>query len=384
MIAQSATLIPPLHIFDYPVKIIIRVLPDGNMMLFPEDRNPVRALIPLSHIELANINQQLQDAINNLAISNEVAATWTLDEMNEALRPLAELGYYTFLQIFQDQETQFLIQSLPKGSCIEIVSENFVLPWQLLYLESMEDSVSCYHFLGMKFVFSNILVGEGTRRGPSISSRIYTHPEPHIGLLGNNALASVVEKEIPYFQKLAKAKLISLIELRTLDPKSKNNGLKEFSDFWMHAFHIAHFACHADFSEAGPNMSEIVVSNNFSITLQDLVTRRIRINNHPLVIMNACETNTLNPLYSSHFAAWFLDNGARGVVTTECAVSDSFAADFIQKLYDLLLVGKNVGESLLLTRQHFWENFSNPSGLLYTMYGPPAIRLSRQDKVGEG
>jgi hypothetical protein len=92
--------------------------------------------------------------------------------------------------------------------------------------------------------------------------------------------------------------------------------------------------------------------------------------------MNACETGNLNPLYTSYFAKFFLDREARGVVATECTVPDSFAADFTEQLYNHLLVGKTLGESLLATRKHFLDEYHNPSGLLYSMYAPPSTRLS--------
>jgi len=91
--------------------------------------------------------------------------------------------------------------------------------------------------------------------------------------------------------------------------------------------------------------------------------------------MNACETGNLNPLYTSYFSADFLKRGARGVVATECAVPDVFAADFAQQLYTHLLAGEQLGESLLATRRYFLEKYHNPSGLLYSMYAPPSIRL---------
>ena len=91
--------------------------------------------------------------------------------------------------------------------------------------------------------------------------------------------------------------------------------------------------------------------------------------------MNACETGNLNPLYTSYFAKAFLKCGARGVVATECAVPDAFAADFAEQLYTHLLAGEPLGESLLAARRYFLENYHNPSGLLYSMYAPPTIRL---------
>jgi CHAT domain-containing protein len=108
----------------------------------------------------------------------------------------------------------------------------------------------------------------------------------------------------------------------------------------------------------------------------DMEVYGIVVNGHPLVVLNACETGNLNPLYTANFAAAFLKYGALGVVATECAVPDAFAADFAQQLYTHLLAGEPLGESLLATRRYFLEEYHNPTGLLYSMYAPPSIRLA--------
>jgi len=77
-----------------------------------------------------------------------------------------------------------------------------------------------------------------------------------------------------------------------------------------------------------------------------------------------------SPLYSSIA-------GCGAVVATECAVPDAFAAEFAEQLYTHLLAGEQLGESLLATRRYFLEKYHNPSGLLYSMYAPPSIRLAQ-------
>jgi CHAT domain-containing protein len=106
---------------------------------------------------------------------------------------------------------------------------------------------------------------------------------------------------------------------------------------------------------------------------------RVAIDGHPLVILNACRTGNNNPLYTSFFAGAFLKFGARGVVATECEVPDDFAAEFAEQLYQHLLAGRSLGESLLSARQFFLTERNNPSGLLYSLYASPSLRLARQE-----
>lgn len=111
----------------------------------------------------------------------------------------------------------------------------------------------------------------------------------------------------------------------------------------------------------------------------DMDTYDMKIDGNPLNIMNVCETGNLNPLYTSNFAAVFLKYGARGVLATECAEPDDFAADFAEQLYVLLLSGNSLEESVLETREYFLKNYDNPSGVVYSMYAQPSIRLVQLD-----
>ena len=87
---------------------------------------------------------------------------------------------------------------------------------------------------------------------------------------------------------------------------------------------------------------------------------------------------------NKRFVKSFLEYGARGVIATECAVPDTFAADFSRKFYEHFLEKKQpLGESLLATRQHFLRKEKNPSGLLYSMYAPPDIQLVKRQEIND-
>lgn len=76
---------------------------------------------------------------------------------------------------------------------------------------------------------------------------------------------------------------------------------------------MVHFACHASYDHNFPKESHIELSDAFRITLSDITTiRNFAIKDHPLIIMNACETGHLNPLFTMSFAKTFIEYGARG------------------------------------------------------------------------
>ncbi len=378
---QVVAKLPPIAFQDYPVDIHVRIY--GGRSRYEADIFAVgqaqRVPIQMSPQDMVILNKQLQKAVSEIASVNVEAWVPTRAELEEQIRPLAEVGRYAFKQVFGHHDALATIRELLALSTrisIQVTSEDFFLPWDLLYPVSLEEPLSYEHFWGMNYIISRVIV-QPARPGAFVSPLIPVAVRPRLGLLTYGGLPYVVEKEIPFFEKLDGDGKIALFKLRALDPHKKREEFREFKSFWKEALNLAHFACHAFYEDKAPNLSRILLSNEFPISLQDLEAYGISIDGHPLIIMNACETGNLNPMYTSYFAGAFLKYGARGVVATECAVPDTFAADFAEHLYSYLLAGKPLGESLLATRRYFLGEFNNPSGLLYSMYAPPSIRLAQ-------
>ncbi len=123
------------------------------------------------------------------------------------------------------------------------------------------------------------------------------------------------------------------------------------------------------------DQSYLLVSDEFPITIEEFRGREFDIKHKPFVILNACLTGTISPLYTSNWAALFWERGARGVLATEFHVPDSFAAVFTEELYEHFLSGEPIGKALLATRHHFWRAQHNPLGLAYALYSSPSIRI---------
>lgn len=373
--------IQPVAFQDYPIDIHIRIYQEGARYKAYISAVGQEQFMPIemSPQDLVALNKQLQEAVSEVA--SESVEDWrpTPAELEEQLSPLAEVGHYAFKQAFGHHDAMAVIQELLALSTqvsIQVASEDFFLPWELIYPVSLDEPLSYEHFWGMNYIISRVIVQEA-RPGVFVSPVIPVVHRPKLGLLTYQGLPNVEEKEVPFFKKLADDGKIALFRLRALDPEKKREEFKEFRSFWEETLNLAHFACHAYYEDESPNLSRILLSDEFPISLQDMEVYGIAINSHPLIIMNACETGNLNPLYTSYFAAAFLKYGARGVVATECAVPDAFAADFAQQLYAHLLAGEPLGESLLATRRYFLEEYHNPSGLMYSMYAPPSIRLAQ-------
>ncbi|MEM8719034.1 MAG: CHAT domain-containing protein [Cyanobacteria bacterium P01_G01_bin.39] len=373
---EKTTRIPPTKYHNYPVDIYLRIYPQGKRYALEilGTPIPIRSSINMTSQDLAELNEQLQQAIDEIARNNQQEAPTEKELVN-----LSKVGHRAFVRVFSDSDARTAIKefisSNPEVS-IQVVSEDFFLPWELIYPTSLYKPFSCDHFWGMNYLISRTII-QDARSGAFVSPEISFNTCPKLGMLLYSGLPSVDKKEVPFFKQLDANGQLKLIQLRSLDPDpdKMETEFQEFGNFWRESFDLAHFACHAAYDSSSPNSSSILLSEEFQIPLSDMDTYEIKIDGHPLIIMNACETGNCNPLYTSNFATAFLKYGARGVVATECNVPDDFAADFAKKLYNHLLAGEPLGKSLLAARRYFWQNHKNPSGLLYSMYAPPSIRL---------
>ena len=116
---------------------------------------------------------------------------------------------------------------------------------------------------------------------------------------------------------------------------------------------LLHFSGHAVFDQRSPLDSAFRLGCG-TITLNDVLSR-IRLERHPLVILNGCEMgrsnmNMTDDLYS--FAVGFLLTGARCAISSVWANTDVPGALLIDKFYSNWLSGMKAGTAL-----HFAQNW---------------------------
>lgn len=379
-IMQAIAQLPPLAYHNDRIDVQLRIYRSGarySADVFAVGHS-LRVPIELTPGDLASLNRQLQEGMQKVAL---MYAKGIPHDPQTQLRELAKVGNYAYKRVFGHPTTMQTLQDVMRlGANIswQITSEDFFLPWEILYPCSLDDEVSAGNFWGMNYVISRVIV-QDARPGAYTSPEISVEDLPKLGLVTYTKLTGVQEKEIPFFEKMAEEGKIRLIKLRALNPDKRQEEFKVFKGFWQDPLHLAHFACHAVCDCHTQEKSYLLLSDEFEVSLIDLTVHDFSLAGHPLIIMNACETGNLNPLYTSCFAAEFLKFGALGVVATECQLPDNFAADFARELYGHLLAGELLGESLMTTRRSFLDNY-NPSGLLYAMYAPPSIHLIRANK----
>jgi hypothetical protein len=328
--------------------------------------------IQLTTQDVKDLNTELQRAIEFVSSSFETDSTDSTQHC-EAISRLAQKGCFAFKKIFAKGTPRDVIHAaLSRGAVIQVTSEDFFIPWELLYDGPLGDQIDASCFWGMEYIISRTLIREarpGDFMPPVIPSR------PRVGLIACHELEHVLKKEIPTLQKFLQQEQIDLSCLHPLVSDQRDKGLADFGRFLSEELQMIHLACHA-YQQETLSESYLLVSDGFSVSMEDFDVQEFEIEHKPFVLLNACLSGTINPLHTSNWAALFWKCGARGVLATEFHVPDWFAASFVEELYKQLLLKRPIGEALLLTRRYFWTQHKNPLGLGYALYSRPSIRIA--------
>lgn len=370
--AQASDL-PPLDIL--PVRVQITILPSGGEYI-AYVITEIASEIPIrlkSH-DVKNLSSLLQEAIQRVASSFSVQG----NAYEAALVELARIGIYAFQRIFPDTSSQETIRNaLSAGTIIQIVSKDFFIPWELLYDGPLDAPEPGRYYWGMQHIISRTII-QNVRRGAHVSP-IVASKRPNVGMVTSDRLPYVERQEIPALRKLHQRRLIQLTPLRPLSTTQRSAELAELGRFLGQELEIIHFACHA-YEQDPIEQSYLFITRDFPISMIDFVVSQYELKNNPFVILNACLTSIINPLYTSSWAEKLWERGARGVLATDFRVPDWFAASFSEVLYRHLLSGMPIGETLLTTRRYFWNEQRNPLGLAYSLYSPPSIQFVKTKK----
>ncbi len=384
-IMQHAARVRFADYLEHEMEINLRIYSSGKRWdMDIKARGEARKRIPIAITSdyLKQLNTRLKSPMGKVMHHAAIGGALAEEELNKAdLAALAKAGHSVFMEIFGQREAWKTMQkhfAAAHQITIEVDSEDFFIPWELLYSDSLSEPLAFEKFWGMKHIIHHLII-QDDRPGDAETKTIHYDSRPRLGLFAfeDASLPSIKNKEIPFFNKLKKDGKITLQKLPYLDPtvSKKEAELVRFKKFLNKPLHVAHFACHALYDEKDQVNSFIQLSNGIRISLDDLAQEpKTVIRDFPLVVLNACKTGQVNPMDVRYFAGDFIKYGALGVVATEAAVPDGLAADFTCHLYRHLLKGTYLGESVLRTRQELMRR-GNPAGLLYALYATPIIKL---------
>jgi hypothetical protein len=285
---------------------------------------------------------------------------------------LAAAGRGVFNRIFPDDTSRLVRDLTQRARSIQITSERFLIPWEMLYQGAKDEPTDVTGFWGMSRVVSRSIVSSrgGVPEFPHI-----VRTTPRCGLAVCRELVNVDKVEIPLFRKLKSDRVIDLDLLPALVPGPQ--GLRSFGTFLGAEREILHFACHA-YPEKRLANSYMQVDDGFRVEQIQFSAEEFRLSGDPIVVLNACRTGTASPLNSFNWASTFLDIGARAVLATEFRVPDDFAPLFAREFYQRFLDGQSLGAAVVNARRRLWKIMGNPLGLAYGLYAAPATRIIRK------
>jgi hypothetical protein len=346
--------------------------------------------VALSEDDLAELNGALQQALGAVlrTFAQEIEVESSMldsEDLRVGLDDLARLGNAAFKRIFPLAEDRHFVQQAlaqAESANLEISSDQFFLPWELLYDTYDPGTVSFDNFWGLRHNISRVLTDVRQVQSPLIHQA-----RPRIALFANPELENVREVEVPYFHRLQEEGQIQLWdwlkdrppEPEMAAPERQRSAFVQYSR--EHESEVAHFACHAITHPDYGGWSHLDLSSCLQVRLDDLAVEDYVIGGMPVVVLNACGTGVRDPRKTSDFVRRFMLQSVRGVLATECDVPDLFASVFIQRVYDQVLQGETFGHALLAARRYFLDQCRNPLGLLYAAYTKLETRLVSDEEA---
>ncbi len=299
-----------------------------------------------------------------------------------ALQRLAKTGFRLYQRIFYgpaaDSQANLLGDRLREMAQkemlkIQIFSQQFMLPWGILYMADEYDpnQVDPELFLGLKHIIEHIPLQQTMQ---VIDGRIDSRPSLAISLNVNTDIdqqmgVPLITNQVKYWDKISQKGGTQVVVRKSKDEVTQALADASTSD------RILYFYCHAiskSLAEGGgPDASTLVLSGGGRLTLGDLnieAPLKKVLPGAPLVFINACESAELSPLFYDGFVPYFMAKGARGVIGTECETPALFAAEWAQRFFDHFLAGKSLGQAFLDLRREFYYKHNNLMGLLYALY----------------
>ncbi|CAN5543657.1 hypothetical protein BH24GEM3_BH24GEM3_06320 [soil metagenome] len=305
-------------------------------------------------------------------------------EVNQqALRRLARVGFRLYQRLFyggpaHDAQIRLLgdrLRTLAQTETlkIQIFSQNFPIPWGILYLAESYDpeKVDPELFLGLKHIIEQLPLQNDlhvtsrtidSRAGLTVSLNVNADIDLQMGV-------PLVADQLGYWEKIRERGGVKLVVRRREEEVTQALADTACED------QILYFYCHAvsrSLSEGGgPDTSNLVLSGGDSLTLEELnlfAPLQKVLPCAPLVFINACESAELSPLFYEGFVPYFMAKGARGVIGTECATPALFATEWARRFFDHFLGSQSLGQLFLDLRREFYYRHHNLLGLLYALY----------------
>ena len=339
--------------------------------------------IEMSPGSLCDYNRDFITILNDVRLQSERSLTISKDLFLRTMTELRDAGRGAFRSMGEDF-CNCWGETLPEQDerlfSLTFQTSAFPILWEFLYSGDPMVGVDPHSFWGYRHMITRILVG--------LNQVPQTLEDPENFLFCKNQYLAHWEEEQRSLLELTKTRnfhWVSLDELLPLIIKENLPLADAVIIAWAsERFDIIHLASHLIApTDAADNILAAHLKLSYLLTDIQIPLRRlnavrgsVRFQKTPLIFINACKSMT-NPALLSQgesFPHSFLNLGASSVIATACDIPDLFAKEFSQKFYEFLFENRGgssptVSEALCHTRQFFMDEYSNPLGLAYGLYG---------------
>src|SRR5438876_6312992 len=176
--------------------------------------------IGLTPQDVAELNMELQRAVEQVSGNLEMNGS-----CGDALSQLILKGNFAFKKVFpQGVPREMISKALKTGATIQFSSEDFFIPWELLYDGPLGGQADISYFWGMRHIVSRALIQDA--RPGDLESPVIQSLRPHVGLIACNNLEYVVKREIPALRKLHRGKQIHLLFCHPMNVNQRDKELE--------------------------------------------------------------------------------------------------------------------------------------------------------------
>jgi hypothetical protein len=281
--------------------------------------------------------------------------------------------YRTFSQDDVFKHLLGLINNLPDGSKITMISNGTVFPWELFYpLDYIdgypEGNYQPDKFWGARFLFESLLVTPSGEHKPPPMRR--QSGRLHVSMGVNSAIDRDWEGRSLLPAALHKAYYTASLS----DRGSYYDQHEDIAELLRtpHATSMIYFFCHGSSDELQFNKEKGAL-NAFHVMGESYP-------GYPIVFVNACSAGNISPLSFLSFRTEFRKKRAAGLIAPSFPVPTLFAAVFAKTFLIRYADGQPVGQILFMLRRELLLAKDNPLGLWYSLQCPLDVRAPKPER----